>query len=55
MNKADIDNIDKIFREIRLEALTATRNLKTEDPIVSSLTYISDVATNAISFIEQKT
>lgn len=57
MNTSEIEKLDRILRDIRLEALTATRNLETEDPIVSAFTYISDMATSAISHvnnIEQK-
>ena len=54
MNAEDIENLDRMLRDIRLEALTATRNLEQEDPIIPSLRYISDIATSAISHIEQK-
>ena len=54
MNESDIDKLNRILLDIRLEALTATRNLETEDPIVSSFTYISDLSTSAIQHIEQK-
>ena len=54
MNASDIDTLDKMLRDIRLEALTATRNLETEDPLRSSLTYISEVSTSAMSLIEKQ-
>lgn len=54
MNAEDTNHLDRMLRDIRLEALTATRNLETEDPLNSSLKYISDIATSAISHIEQK-
>ena len=54
MNSSETEKLDRMLRDIRLEALTATRHLETEDPLRSSLTYISDLSTSAISFIEQK-
>ena len=54
MNQKIADELDRILRDIRLEALTSIRNLETEDPLVSSLTYISDLATSAIEYIEKQ-
>lgn len=54
MNATDADKLDRMLRDIRLEASTAMRHMEVEDPTRDYLTYISDVASSAISFIEQK-
>lgn len=53
MNTLEIDNLDRILRDIRLEASVAMRNMREEDPLRSSFAYISDLSTKAISHIEK--
>lgn len=54
MNQKIADELDRMLRDIRLEALNSIRNLETEDQLYSSLIYISDLSTSAIKCIEKQ-